>query len=121
MKLQNKEVLTTVIGKRLPVSYCDGWNIDTGSILNELIKEAAKCTQRSGDVVYYNWMTVQDIIDGREKPGDYDILFGFYDLGVDPGFMINAQKEYRRILKVMVRYEDLTDTLILKLIEMEKI
>ena len=85
-----------------------------------LSKKLLNVHSAGGDVLY-NWMTVQNIINGRENPGDYDILFGFHDLGVDPGFMINAQKEYRRILKVMVRYEDLTDTLILKLIEMEKI
>ena len=48
MKLRDKEVLITVTGKRLPVIFGSGWNINTGSILNELIKEAAKCTQRRG-------------------------------------------------------------------------
>lgn len=85
-------------------------NINMSSIWTELIKEAAKCTSYSADVLI-------DIDTAREKlasgkPEDFTYYFGFRDNGVDHEAFIRGRKsdEYRRILSLSVTYEKYGDT-----------
>lgn len=85
-------------------------DINMSSIWTELIKEAAKCTSYSADVLIDIDTVREKLASG--KPEDFTCYFGFRDHGVDHETFIRRRGSvgYRRILSLSVTYEKYGDT-----------
>lgn len=94
----------SIVYKKKRVSRAEGgynehshkWDVNLSSILDILIKEAAKCTRYASDL-FISWEQVEELL--KKERLDYPrmFFFGFRDMGVDHLAYIQAKYDPRNI------------------------
>ena len=94
----------SIVYKKKRVSRAEGdynehshkWDVNLSSILDILIKEAAKCTRYASDL-FISWEQVEELLKKEQLIFPKKFFFGFRDMGVDHLAYIQAKYDPRNI------------------------
>ena len=94
----------SIVYKKKRVSRAEGgynehshkWDVNLSSILDILIKEAAKCTRYASDL-FISWEQVEELLKKEQLIFPKKFFFGFRDMGVDHLAYIQAKYDPKNI------------------------
>lgn len=112
----------SIVYKKKCVSSAEGdynecshkWDVNLSSILDLLIKEAAKCTRYASDL-FISWEQVEELLKKEQLIFPKKFFFGFRDMGVDHLAYIQAKydpsniginPDYRSIYMLQGKFKD---------------